>query len=59
MMEWGKLSAHAETAGKPMPAIDSLIAATVLTHDLTLITRNVNDFEAAGIEIINPWSVED
>lgn len=58
LIEWGKLTARVETAGKPMPAIDSLIAATVLTHELTLITRNVSDFEAAGIEIVNPWSME-
>jgi tRNA(fMet)-specific endonuclease VapC len=56
LMEWGKLSARTEIEGKPMPALDSLIAATVLTYNLALITRNVSDFEAAGIEIINPWS---
>ena len=58
LMDWGKLTARVEAAGKSMPAIDSLIAATVLAHDLTLITRNVSDFEAVGIEIINPWSME-
>jgi toxin FitB len=55
IVEWGILSAHAESAGKPMPVIDSLIAATVLANRMTLITRNVSDFEAAGIEIVNPW----
>jgi toxin FitB len=55
IVEWGLLTARAETAGKPMPAIDSLIAATVLAHKMILVTRNVGDFEAAGIEIINPW----
>lgn len=58
LMEWGKLTAQAEEAGRPMPAIDSLIAATVLSHELALITRNVNDFEAAGIEIVNSWKME-
>jgi predicted nucleic acid-binding protein len=53
--EWGVLTARLETAGKPMPAIDSLIAATLLAHKMTLVTRNVSDFEAAGIELINPW----
>ena len=56
LMVWGKLSAQVEAAGKPMPAIDSLIAATVLVYELTLITRNVGDFETAGIEIVNPWN---
>lgn len=53
--EWGALSARLENAGKPMPAIDSLIAATALAANLTLATRNVADFVAARIEIINPW----
>jgi len=55
IVEWGMLTAHAEIAGKTMPAIDSLIAATVLANQMTLITRNVSDFEAAGVEIVNPW----
>jgi predicted nucleic acid-binding protein len=59
MLEWGKLTAQVESAGKPMPAIDALIAATVLTYEMTLITRNVSDFETAGIEIANPWSREE
>jgi toxin FitB len=55
IVEWGMLTARAEIAGKAMPAVDSLIAATVLACKLTLVTRNVSDFEAAGIEIVNPW----
>ena len=39
----------------PIPAYDALIAATALVHGLTLVTRNVNDFERTGVEIINPW----
>lgn len=38
-----------------MPIKDSLIAATALTHDLTVATRNRNDFEKAGLEIVNPF----
>jgi predicted nucleic acid-binding protein len=55
IVEWGVLIARLEAAGKPMPAIDSLIAATLLAHKMTLVTRNVSDFEAAAIEIVNPW----
>lgn len=39
----------------PMPAYDALIAATALVHGLTLVTRNISDFERTGVEIINPW----
>lgn len=55
IIEWGILTARTEHAGKPMPAIDSLIAATVIANKMALATRNVGDFEAAGIEIVNPW----
>ena len=38
-----------------MPAIDSLLAATALHHDVRLVTRNTRDFDYAGLEVINPW----
>lgn len=34
---------------------DSLIAATALVHGMTVVTRNVADFEPTGVEIFNPW----
>lgn len=55
LMEWGILIARLESTGITLPAIDSLISATTLTHKLTLVTRNVNDFSETGIEIVNPW----
>jgi tRNA(fMet)-specific endonuclease VapC len=55
IVEWGVLTARLEAQGKPMPAIDSLIAATALEEKMSLVTRNVSDFEAAGVEILNPW----
>jgi predicted nucleic acid-binding protein len=53
---WGEIIAKAERKGKPVPAIDGLIAATALRHGLHLMTRNVADFEATGVMLINPWS---
>ena len=50
---WGRLVA---TAGRPLPAIDSLLAATALKHDLVLITRNVKDFAGLPVQIFNPWT---
>ncbi len=55
LVEWGRITAHLESAGKTMPAIDSLIAATAQAKKMTLVTRNVSDFEAVDVEIVNPW----
>ena len=49
---WGRLLAQ---AGRTVPAIDSLLAATALHHDLRMVTRNTRDFDYAGLEVINPW----
>lgn len=49
--KWGYLTSLAT-----LPAIDSLLAATALVHNMKLVTRNVSDFRMiAGLEIINPW----
>jgi hypothetical protein len=50
---WGRLVA---AAGRPLPAIDSLLAATALAHDLILVTRNVKDFNGLPVQLFNPWS---
>lgn len=53
---WGKLCAE---AGRPLPAIDSLLAATALSHGLTLVTRNVVDFNPPLLKIVNPWQANE
>jgi len=35
---------------------DAYIAATALVHDMTVVTRNVRDFEATGVKLLNPWT---
>ena len=55
LVEWGVLAARLEKAGTPMPAMDALIAATVINYHMILVTRNVEDFKTVGIEIVNPW----
>jgi toxin FitB len=52
---WGKIQGLAEKSGRPMPAIDSLIAATGIAHHLTVVTRNTADMEASGVSLFNPW----
>jgi toxin FitB len=50
---WAELLA---AAGRPLPAIDSLLAATALRHGLGLVTRNVRDFGFAGLVVHSPWT---
>lgn len=53
--EWGRLQAQMESDGCPIPAVDALIAATCIVHNLILVTRNIKDFERTGLNLINPW----
>jgi predicted nucleic acid-binding protein len=39
----------------PLPDRDALIAATALVHGMTVATRDVGDFEKAGVPLLNPW----
>ena len=47
---WGRLRVP-----HPEHALDKLIAATALIHDLTVVTRNVEDFEGTGARVLNPF----
>ncbi|MFN0127769.1 MAG: type II toxin-antitoxin system VapC family toxin, partial [Verrucomicrobiales bacterium] len=47
---WGQLQAI-----RPLPEVDALLAASVLEHDLTLVTRNEADFAGLGIRVLNPF----
>jgi toxin FitB len=53
---WGMLAGESERKGQPLPVIDSLIAATALTHNLTVVSRNAIDFERRGVKCVNPWN---
>jgi tRNA(fMet)-specific endonuclease VapC len=55
MLVWGKLVGRLEKEGKPISAIDSLIAAIALQGNYCLVTRNKHNFQHAGVTIINPW----
>ena len=47
---WGELSAR-----RSLPVIDTLIAATAITRNLTLVTRNTRDVAATGVPLLDPW----
>lgn len=52
---WGALAAEAKRRGKPLPAIDGLLAATAQHHGLTLVTRDLAGLAASGVPVFNPW----
>ncbi len=41
---------------RPLPVVDSLLAATALAHGLTVATRNTKDFRDTGVPVVNPFS---
>lgn len=49
------LRATARKLGKSPHLADSLIAGTAMVHGLTIVTRNIKDFEGQGVAIKNPW----
>ena len=52
---WGLLEADAKRKGKPLSTIDGLLAATAVHHNLTIVTRNVADFNGISVPVLNPW----
>ena len=54
--KWGEIQAQTEKKGVKMPVVDSLIAATGLVHDMTVVTRNADDMKSSNVNIFNPWS---
>ena len=54
MTTWGRFYAKHQRAGRKLPLIDSLLAATALQHHLTIVTRNSTDFPDE-VPLLNPW----
>jgi predicted nucleic acid-binding protein len=52
---WGRVMGRGKTAGRPVGTMDAFIAAIAERHRLTLVTRNVSDFDFLGIPLLNPW----
>jgi hypothetical protein len=53
---WGRVVAERDAVGRPIGAMDALIAATARTFGLTLVTRNLSDFEGSVRAVISPWT---
>ena len=54
-LRWATLLAALRASAQAMPIKDSLVAATALVHDLTVVTRNVVDFKKAQVRMVNPF----
>jgi predicted nucleic acid-binding protein len=52
---WAVLAGAAKSRGRSLSAIDGLLAATGLQHNLTIVSRNVSDFANTEALILNPW----
>lgn len=56
--QWGRVVARGQSLGRPVGTMDAFLAATALRHDMTLLTRNISDFEVLSVRLLNPWSLE-
>ena len=52
---WASLLARLKSKGRSMPVKDSLIAASALQHQFTIVTRNLADFQHVGVPLIDPF----
>ncbi len=53
--KWGEIQGASEQAGRPLPALDGLIAVTGLVNHCVVVTRNISDMLQSSAELYNPW----
>jgi toxin FitB len=54
-LAYAEIAVDRRRAGRPISPFDGQIAAIARSHDATLATRNVQDFESCGVRLLNPW----
>lgn len=52
---YGDMAAEAEKRGQRLNITDAQIAATALVHRMSVATRDISDFKASGVTVVNPW----
>jgi len=55
LVTWGIIQGQSEKNGTPLPVMDSLIAATAIARNLTVVSRNIYDIERCQASVYNPW----
>ena len=55
--EFATITATRRVLGRPLASLDAQIAAIARAHRAAVATRNTTDFEACGVDLVNPWSV--
>lgn len=58
-MECGRVVALRSVRGRPIGIADAQIAAVAISAGAALATRNTSDFEGLGVELMNPWEIDD
>jgi predicted nucleic acid-binding protein len=53
---YAEIAASRRTAGKPISQFDAIIVAIARSRGASLATRNVEDFEDCGVDVVNPWT---
>lgn len=53
---WARIVAEANKKGRPLPVVDSLMAATAVEYKLTVATHNVRHFQQAGVKVVDPFA---
>lgn len=57
--EWAaRFRAQTRRQGRELSANDAFIAGTAMANDLSVVTRNVHDFEDLAVDVVNPWEYE-
>ena len=55
MFKWRLLVEDGRKSGHTFSQPDLIIAATALQYGLTVVTRDIGDYERAGVTLLNPW----
>jgi toxin FitB len=58
MFKWRLLVEHGRKVGHTFSQPDLIIAATALEHGLTIVSRDMTDYERARVPVLNPWSTD-